>query len=171
MKKILAFILILSLFTTTACTLNQEDKVGQVEGHSHSHQHGDLPYEWSAEYSLEQGEYKLKFSESNDSSCMIAFVKNGENRDSVEHLAQHVMEATGIADIMPDTNFIVEPDYAYNLILNPEGTEFTFEIKTANEYLTFTEHIALEFDMQIIDKNGNIVPAQNVLDYEGADRH
>jgi hypothetical protein len=90
------------------------------------HVHGDDPYEWSAVYNLPKGTYTLEFQESeNDPSMLVAFLLEGEDEDALYHLAYHIMEAGG-EDVSAGGSFAPQDQYAYNLLLNPTGTTFTF---------------------------------------------
>jgi hypothetical protein len=129
------------------------------------HVHGDDPYEWSAVYNLPRGTYTLEFQESeNDPSILVAFLLEVEDEHALYHLAYHVMEAVG-EDVAAGGSFTAQDQYAYNLILDPAGTTFTFEIKDPGVYVIFTEHFAWEFDMKVYDSNGVEIPGENSIDH------
>ncbi len=136
----------------------------------HDHEHGDIPYEWSGEYTFEEGEYTLDFAESGDPSCMIAFVVNEGDMDDIAHLAHHIMEAH-MDDIQPGEHFTAMADYGYNLILNPEETTFTFEMESAGEYVIFLEHFPCEFDLKILDSSSQEMEGRNPVEYEDPHDH
>lgn len=137
----------------------------------HGHEHGDLPYEWSAEYELPAGKYTLVFQESeSDPSIIMAFLLDRGQREELDHLAHHLMEA-GPQEVHPGNSFTAVDQHAYNLILNPEGTEFTFEITEGGRYIIYTEHFAWEFDMKILDKTGKEVPAENPIEHVEPHEH
>lgn len=134
-------------------------------GHDHDHEHGDLPYEWSGEYSLEAGTYTLEFQESGDPSCAIAFVFNEGDMDETAHHAHHVMEAE-METVAAGGHFTARPDYGYVLTLNPDGTTITFELAEAGDYVIFLEHFPHEFDLKLLDSSGRELKAQNEREYE-----
>ncbi len=150
---------------TAAPDRSQNDEPADHDHHSHDHDHGDLPYEWSGEYSFEAGIYTLEFGESGDPSCDIAFLLNEGHMDDIAHLAHHIMEED-MEEIQPGGIFTVVPDYGYSLILNSDETTFTFEITEAGEYVVFLEHFPHEFDLKMLDSSGNEVEAKNPVEYE-----
>jgi hypothetical protein len=155
MKRFIALALI--LFAALFLGGCSEDDQGHV--------HGDEAYEWSAVYNLPKGTYTLEFQESeNDPSMLVAFLLKGEDEDALFHLAYHIMEAGG-EDVPAGGSFAPRDQHAYNLLLSPTGTTFTFEIEDSGKYVVFTEHFAWEFDMKVYDSNGVEIPGENPLDH------
>ena len=136
-----------------------------LDSHGHDHEHGELPYEWSGEYTFDLGNYTLEFMESGDPSCDIAFFVNEGDMEEIAHYAHHVMEEE-METIQPGGNFTAVSDYGYTLVLNPDQTTFTFEITEAGEYVVFLEHFPHEFDLKVLDSSGNEVEAKNPVEYE-----
>lgn len=137
----------------------------QSGGHAHDHEHGDLPYEWSGEYSLAAGSYTLEFQESGDPSCDIAFIMNDGDMDDLAHHAHHVMEAE-METVPAGGHFTAQADYAYTLTLNPDQTTITFDLEEAGDYVIFLEHFPHEFNLKLLDENGNELTATNPQEYE-----
>lgn len=145
MKKYwILFIILISLIIFSGCG-----------GNSHGHEHGDVPYEWSGEYTFELATYTLEFMESGDPSCDIAFILNEGDMDDIFHHAHHIMEEEDMEQIQPGANFTALPDYGYTLVLNPDQTTITFEITEAGDYVVFLEHFPSEFDLKFLDSMGN----------------
>lgn len=155
MKRPIAILMVLlTVFFLSGCSNDD-----------HPHDHGDEPYEWSAAYNLPKGTYTLEFQESENDPCiLVAFLLEDEDEHALYHLAHHVMEAGG-EDVAAGTSFTARDQYAYNLILNPGGTTFTFEISDPGTYVVFTEHFAWEFDMKIYDSKGVEIPGENSIDH------
>jgi hypothetical protein len=141
----------------------QDNTGGETAGHDHSQQ--DV-FEWSGIYEFPKGTYTLKFEEAGqDPSIKVAFLTEKEGqREQQDHLALHILEGRAM-DVKPGGNFTVRNQRAYNLILNPEGTEFTFEVTLDTKYIIYTEHFAWEFDMKIFDADGNEIPVQDATDH------
>lgn len=137
----------------------------ETGSHADDHEHGDLPYEWSGEYTLETGTYTLQFQESGDPSCAIAFLIKEGNMDEIAHHAHHVMEAE-MEVVEAGSHFTAWADYAYELTLNPDQTTITFELEEAGEYVIFLEHLPHEFDLKFLDSNGRELTASNPQEYE-----
>ncbi len=150
----------------------EEDTNGEVEnGEDHGHEHGDDLIEWSAAYDLPAGEYILEFQESEkDPSILIAFLLEIADEHELEHMAYHVMEFGG-EEVKPGGKFTAKNQFAYNLILDPQGTTFTFDIQESGRYVIFTEHFAWEFDMKIFDGNGNEIVGENEKEYAEPHEH
>ena len=149
----------------TAAPDQTPDDTPDFDHDSHDHEHGELPYEWSGEYSFEMGTYTLTFEESGDPSCDIAFLLNEGHMDDIAHLAHHIMEEY-MEQVQPGESFTVVPDYGYTLVLNPDQTSFTFEITEAGDYVVFLEHFPHEFDLKVLDSGGNEAEAKNPVEYE-----
>lgn len=151
---------------------NVEESNGEEEnGAEHDHEHGDEIIEWSAVYQLNTGEYTLEFQESeNDPSILIAFILKIADDHELEHMGYHVMELGG-EEIQPGGHFSAKNQFAYDLLLNPEGTTFTFEIQEDGRYVIFTEHFAWEFDMKIFDSSGNEIVGENEKEYAEPHEH
>ena len=138
---------------------------GHGHSHTHGHEHGDLPYEWSATYEVEAATYRLVFEESeHDPAILVAFFRERDNFDDVAHYAYHAMERGGQA-ITEGSRFTVQEGAAYNLILNPEGSSYSVEFTEAGRYVLFTEHFAWEFNMKLLDADGNEIEAENPTDH------
>lgn len=148
----------------TAAPDQGPEDTSDIDHDSHDHEHGDLPYEWSGEYTFESGTYTLEFGESGDSSCDIAFLLNEGDMDDIAHYALHIMEED-MEKIQPGENFTAVPDYGYTLVLNSDQTTFTFEITEAGEYVVFLEHFPHEFDLKVLDSSGDEMEAENPLEY------
>lgn len=137
----------------------------ETGGHADDHEHGDLPYEWSGEYSLEAGNYTLDFQQSGDPSCDIAFIVNDGDPGALAHHAHHVMEAH-METVQAGGHFTAKADYAYTLILNSEQTIFTFDLEESGDYIIFLEHFPHEFDLRFLDNSGRELTAVNPQEYE-----
>ncbi|UNC93112.1 hypothetical protein [Candidatus Contubernalis alkaliaceticus] len=153
-KYCILFVILISLLAFAGC------------GDDHGHDHGDLPFEWSGEFTFELGVYNLEFMESGDPSCDIAFVLNEGDMEDIAHHAHHILEEEDITEIQPGGDFIALPDYGYTLVLNPDQTTITFEITEAGEYVVFLEHFPSEFDLKVLDSSGNELTAKNPVEYE-----
>ncbi len=128
-------------------------------------EHDELPYEWSGEFYFEPGSYTFEFGESDDPSCAVAFMIVDADMDDIAHMAIYVMEAH-MDTVAPGGSFKAEPEYGYILDLNPDGTTFTFEIEEEGEYALFTEHFPHEFDLRVVDSEGNELLPENPVEYE-----
>lgn len=163
MKRTFYFALVLVVFAALFLWGCSQD--------DHGHEHGDEPFEWSAVYSLQKGNYTLEFQESeNDPSLLVAFLLEGEDEEALLHLAFHIMEAGG-PDIEAGGSFAVQDQYAYNLLLNPAGTTFTFEITDPGNYVVLTEHFAWEFDMKVYNAQGIEIEGENATDHAEPHEH
>jgi hypothetical protein len=137
----------------------------------HGHEHGELPYEWSAECELRPGRYTLVFSEArHDPSILVAFLGGTGEREGMDHLAQHVMEAAA-EDVPAGGSLLVKDQHAYNLELDPEGATFTLEVLEAGRYVIYTEHFAWEFDMRILADDGTKVEMENPREHAEPHEH
>lgn len=171
-KAILPLVLLmLGLLAAAGCGGQGNGDAEHSHGHHGDHEHGDLPYEWSGDYTFAAETYTLEFQESGDPSCAVAFVLDEGDRHDLEHHAHHVMEAH-MEEVEPGGHFTALPDYGYVLVLDPGGTTFTFEIEVPGDYVFFTEHYAWEFDLKVLDSGGQEVQARNIKEYEcGHDHH
>jgi len=165
-KMILISLMAAVLILVTGC-ISSPEKAEDLG----SHENGDLPYEWSAVYELDQGAYKLEFQESeHDPSIKIAFLLEGPNRDELDHLAYHIMEVDS-EEFQAGSIFKVQDQYAYNLQLNSEGTHFFMVVDEPGRYVVYTEHFAWEFNMLISDEEGNEVPGENSVEHTEPHSH
>ncbi len=153
----------------------EDSETGETENseaeHSHGsdHSHDELPFEWAGSYELVAGTYSLVFkqNEFGDESMLLAFILENSNIKDLEHHAAHIMEHGGESFNEGDY-FAAESEYAYNLSLNVEGaTSYTFTIQEAGTYRIFTEHHADEFEMEITNKESEVILATNVQEYDG----
>ena len=128
------------------------------------------PFEWSGEYTLEEGTYTFEFQESHDPSCAVAFLLNEGSMNEILHHAHHVMEAD-MESVEPMGSFTARVDFAYDLVLDPEGTTFSFEVQEPGEYVVFLEHFPHEFDLKILDSHGSELQAKNTVEYEDHHHH
>ncbi len=174
---ILGVFLIIAMMLFSACGRDEVENGGEgvngetENGVDHGHEHGEEIFEWSAVFQLSAGEYALEFKDSeHDPSILIAFLLEIANEHELEHMAYHVMEHGG-EEVQPGGHFTAKNQYAYDLILNPEGTTFTFEIEEDGRYVIFTEHFAWEFDMKISDSVGNEIVGENEKEYAEPHEH
>jgi len=130
--------------------------------------HDHYPFEWSGEISFSAGLYNLKFEESGDPSIEIIFISSEGNLEDSEIFAHHVWEAEKEL-VEAGESFTALYDYGYKLMLDPEGTSFTFEVIEAGDYLVFTEHLPEEFQMQITNLDGEMLTPNWDKEYEGHD--
>ncbi len=151
-------------------------------GHDHDQEHDqdeeyvcelegeDYPFEWSGEYTLEEGTYTFEFQESHDPSCAVAFLLNEGSMDEILHHAHHVMEAD-METVEPMGSFTATADFAYDLTLDPDGTTFSFEVQETGEYVVFLEHFPHEFDLKILDSQGDELQARNPVEHVDDHHH
>ncbi len=132
--------------------------------------HDELPFEWSGEYTFTEGTYTMEFMESHDPSCAVAFVMKEGNVEEIHYHAHHIMEAH-MDKVEPLGTFSAYPDYGYILELSPEGTSFDFEIQEPGDYIVFFEHFPHEFDLRIMDNDGNEIEPQNPVEYVDDHHH
>ncbi len=132
--------------------------------------HDELPFEWSGEYTFTEGTYTMEFMESHDPSCAVAFVMKEGNVEEIHYHAHHIMEAH-MDKIEPLGTFSAYPDYGYVLELSSEGTKFDFEIQEPGDYIIFFEHFPHEFDLRILDNDGNEIEPQNPVEYVDDHHH
>ena len=165
MKKMIRKFLLLSLLVSLSVGITgcSQDK---AEEDDHHH---DIPFEWSGLYEFEDGEYIIRFNENEgDESMLISFIRKDLNISDLEHHAIHVMEASAV-EVEKDGEFIAESEYTYKLELNNDTAEFRFTLEEAGEYYLFMEHMPEEFDLEILDANGNVLVASEQTEYEGHD--
>ncbi|UOE92479.1 hypothetical protein [Alkalihalobacillus sp. LMS39] len=144
----------------------EEEKKEGDEGIGHHH---DLPYEWSGSFEFKEGTYTLELpkNEFGDESMLIAFILENSNITDLEHHAAHILEAD-VDDVSQSSAFEAMSEYGYNLILNSNGSSsFTFTIATSGIYKIFTEHVAEEFDLSIVNEASEVVQVENPQEYEG----
>lgn len=134
------------------------------DGDDHGHEHGEEPYEWSGVYSFNEGTYIMHFRESGDPSVAVAFLFNEGDRDGSDHLAYHIMEVE-LEEVVAGGEFEAYSEFGYNLLLNPDGTEITFTISEAGDYLLYMEHLPEEFDLVITDSSGAELNASDEITY------
>ncbi len=159
MKRIMASVIVLLLvLTATGCG----SEPAQEE---HGHEHGDLPYEWSGELTLEPGAYEMVFLESGDPSMDIAFVLMDGSIEDLSHHAHHILEAE-TESVDGGETFQALPDYGYTLLLNPGETVFTFHIEEGGRYSLFTEHFPEEFGLQFFNEAGEQMIPENQQEHE-----
>lgn len=183
MKKSLRTLLILCLVLTLSLVLvgctNDAEKAGSDveagEEHDHDHDHDDdhhhhdICYEWSGIFEFEEGKYTMKFNKNDgDESILVAFISADSGIKDIEHHAIHVMEAEA-KEVKKDASFVAENEYTYNLELNKEAAEFEFELEKPGKYYIFTEHMPEEFDMQILNADGEELKAEDPKVYEDHD--
>lgn len=173
LRSLLLMGLVLSLgLTMLACSPQKTDvETAQDHDEEEDHHHHDIPYEWSGIFEFEEGNYTMKFNKNEgDESILVAFISTAGSITDMEHHAAHVMEAEAI-DVEKDGDFIAENEYTYKLDLNEDRTEFKFEVETPGEYYVFTEHLPEEFDMEILNEEGEVLEADNPTEYEGDHDH
>ena len=150
---------------------DEEEELIVEENHESSDgidHHDELPYEWSASYPLETGTYTLVLNQNEfgDESMLIAFILENKNIKDLEHHAAHLFEA--LAEEVPEhTKFHAKHEFIYNLMLNTDASQFTFNVEETGNYVLFTEHHAEEFLMQILDESGEEIVPENETEYEG----
>ena len=172
MKKFLCNLLLMCLIlalglTAVACTADDgEEAANGSEDHHH-----DINYEWSGIFELAEGTYTIKFNKNEgDESILVAFISSEGGITDIEHHAAHVMEAEAI-DVDKGASFTAENEYTYNLDLNNETAEFEFEMEAPGKYYVFTEHLPEEFDMEILNSDGEVLEAAEPTEYEGDHDH
>ncbi len=141
--------------------VEEEDDVGH---------HDELPFEWSGSYVFEKGTYTLllNHNEFGDESMLISFILENGNILDFDHHAAHIMDIDPDEEVDQDGSFDAVSEYSYNLALNPAGsTSFTFTITEAGRYKIFTEHVADEFDMNILHPSGDVIPVEDTKTYDG----
>ena len=169
MKKNLRGLLLMCLIlamglTVVACTTDDGDD------HDEDHHH-DLNYEWSGIFELGEGTHTIKFNKNEgDESILVAFISSEGSITDIEHHAAHVMEAEAI-DVAKETSFTAENEYTYDLELNSETAEFEFEMEAPGKYYVFTQHLPEEFDMEILNSDGEVLTADEPTEYEGDHDH
>ncbi|RQD77168.1 MAG: hypothetical protein D5R97_02995 [Candidatus Syntrophonatronum acetioxidans] len=149
---------------------HEEQEDAQEEEYECDLDHDELPFEWSGEYNFTEGTYTMEFMESHDPSCAVAFVMKEGNVEEIHYHAHHIMEAH-MDKVEPTGTFNAYPDYGYILELSPEGTSFDFEIQEPGDYIVFFEHFPHEFDLRIMDNDGNEIEAQNPVEYVDDHHH
>jgi len=192
MKKLLRNILLLGLIlalglTVVGCSKDEgkeEKKVGveqaeepeqsteseEAEENEEDHHH-DIAYEWSGIYEFKEGDHTVKFNKNEgDESILVAFISADGNIKDIEHHAAHVMEAEA-KDVEKDGDFVAENEYTYKLALNKEAAEFKFKVEKPGKYYVFTEHMPEEFDMEILNADGEALKADKPTVYEGDHDH
>lgn len=144
----------------------EEPEVVAEEAGEEEHTH-DAPYEWRGTYAFEEGEYTIKFNKNDgDAHMAVGFLKTDAPIDDFEHHAAHMMgEDAGLEHVEKDGTFEAKHEYAYELELNKETAEFKFTI-AEGEYFLFTEHLPEEFDLEIIDAEGNVLEATDAQEYD-----
>ncbi len=175
-KKIIMGLVLMFLLSLAGCN-NQSSAPPPAQDASNAEaaeatcSHEELGYEWSGIYNLEtEDTYTLLFEESDDASCNIAFLLHDGAMDDIAHMAIYVMEA-GKDTINPGEHFDPRPDYAYTLLLNAEGSTFSFTPTISGEYVLFLEHFPQEFNLSLVDSTGNELEARNPVEYEDAHDH
>lgn len=178
LRSLMLMCLILSLgLTAVACTTdNGGDAANGSEDYDHDHDddedhHHEINYEWSGIFELEEGTHTIKFNKNEgDESILVAFISSEGSITDIEHHASHVMEAEAI-DVAKDASFTAENEYAYDLELNNQTAEFEFEMELPGRYYVFTQHLPEEFDMEILNPEGEVLTADEPTEYEGDHDH
>lgn len=181
MKRSLRTLLILCLVLALSvvlvgCSNDAQKAANDAEGEEHhddhdheEHHHHDICYEWSGIFEFEEGKYTMKFNKNDgDDSILVAFISADSGIKDIEHHAIHVMEAEA-KEVEKDGSFVAENEYTYKLELNGEPAEFEFELEKPGRYYVFTEHMPEEFDMQILNADGEEIKAENPKVYEDHD--
>ncbi|MGN9164316.1 hypothetical protein ACTNDY_03375 [Tissierellaceae bacterium HCP3S3_D8] len=194
MEKNLRNLLLMCLVLTLALTVvgcskgeekkpeNETDVVAQdgenVEGGQEEQDHDeeedhhhDIPYEWSGIFEFAEGTHTIKFNKNEgDESILVAFISADGSIKDMEHHAAHVMDAEAV-DVEKDGSFEAENEYTYKLDLKSESAEFKFDVKEPGKYYVFTEHLPQEFDMEILNPEGQALEVENPTEYEGEHDH
>ena len=175
MKRRMKSILLLTLVSILGLTLvacggdkpEEPEIVAQEEQEDEDEHTHDAPFEWRGTYEFEEGEYKIKFNKNDgDAHMAMGFLKTDAQIDDFEHHAAHMMDEDSVMeDVEKDGIFEAKHEYAYELELNNETAEFTFTI-AEGEYYVFTEHFPEEFDLEIVDADGNVLEATDTKEYD-----
>ena len=134
------------------------------DGHSHDHDHGEEPYEWSGVFAFEAGTYTMHFEESGDPSIEVVFMLGSGDRDHDDHMAYHIWEHE-MKPVEAGGSFEVEVNHVYLLALNPDHTDITFTITEAGDYLVYMEHFPWEFDLKILNSDGEEIVPTDIVEY------
>lgn len=134
------------------------------EGHTH-----EAPFEWSGKMSFNEGEeYTLKFNSNDEKEevITIGFLRTDANIDDIEHHAAHMMDHEVEKEHFHiGEDFHAEHEYAYELALEGGTGEIKFNTHEG-EYYVFLEHMPEEFNLEILDAEGNQVEISEEKVYE-----
>lgn len=120
----------------------------------------EYPFEWTGVYSLEPGKYELSLAEGPDPAMSLVAI-SGQSTDDAALREGAETCVRRYADVPSPLNpsATIPFDSHVDLQLQSAGRKsFIIEVETATQVGLYAQHTAEEFDMQVIDANGTVVP-------------
>ena len=122
----------------------------------------EYPFEWTGVYSLEVGRYELSLADGPDPAMSLVVVPDQGTddaalRDGAEWCVRQYAEPA--ENIHPDGEIPVGTHVS--LRLDSSGRKsFFFEVHAPGQVGLYAQHLAEEFDLQVRDADGAVVPAE-----------
>lgn len=143
-----------------------EEQAEGTEEHTHT-----VPFEWMAKMKFDKGgKYTIKVNKNEgDQTANIGFLRADADIDEPDHHGAHMMDHESKKEhVHFGETLKAKHEYAYEIDMGGEAGELTLEIEEG-EYYVFFEHLPEEFDLEIIDADGNVIEATDVETFEEGD--
>ncbi len=144
----------------------KDPAVVEESGEAHTHA---VPFEWMAKMNFDkEGTYTIKINKNEgEALANIGFLK--ADTDEPEHSGAHMMDHESKKDhIHLGETLKAEHEYAYEIEMDGNTGEVKLEI-APNEYFVFFQHLPEEFDLEIIDPDGNKLEAKDIQTFQDGD--
>ena len=120
----------------------------------------EYPFEWTGVYPLEPGRYELSLAEGPDPAMsLVAIEDQGADDASLREGAELCVRRYADAPSLLSPNATIPFGTHVELQLQSSGRKvFVMEVEKATKVGLYAQHTAEEFDMQLINSSGTIVP-------------
>ena len=122
----------------------------------------EYPFEWTGVYSLEPGRYEISLAEGPDPTMSLVIVSEQNTddaslREGAEWCVRRYAEPAAASE--PESDLTMGSHI--ELQLQASGRKsFYVQIDSSIQIGLFAQHTAEEFDMQVINANGDVVPTE-----------
>lgn len=119
----------------------------------------EYPFEWTGVFHLAPGQYTLLLDDGPDPTMSLVMLPMRDAEEKALRAgAERCVRLYGCPSIPLDTHGNISLDQHYALRLDKPGTRaFCFAINRDGVYGLSTEHFASEFNLRLIDAEGNLV--------------
>ena len=122
----------------------------------------EYPFEWTGVYSLEPGQYELSLAEGPDPAMSLVAISDQSTDDAAlrEGAEMCVRRYADVPSPLNPNGKIPFDSHVDLQLQSPGRKSFIIEVDTATQVGLYAQHTAEEFDMQVIDANGSVVPTK-----------
>jgi G3E family GTPase len=133
----------------------------------------EYPFEWVGVWQLPAGKYELRLNAGPDETMDIALLpqKTADLGNVEAGIMDAVLLFSDDAEVVVNTGKLQPADRLYQLQLEDYPMTYTIEVKQAGAYVLFTEHLPVEYGIELYNADGTHLAPTVQHEYKAAHEH